>query len=297
MYTTESALRRRGGGKGAASSIPEEVSAAQVEKRVPGETSAATAAEAPSKFDSFVNNERWVPLAVFALALFTRFYKLAEPAGVVFDESHFGRFTNQYTARTYFFDIHPPLGKLVFWLMGRLVGYNHPPGANPALRPYLSRDDDCRYEHISEQYHPDCKFVWLRAVSAAHSSATILIMYLIGRRWSGNVWGGLLSSGLLLFDMLNHIEGRLVLMDVQLIFWCMLSLYASMLWWDRLNEDAEAEDCEKSGRPTSARRMGDGWWKWCVAIGLCCGNAFSVKMTGLATPALIGLESDRKSVV
>jgi dolichyl-phosphate-mannose--protein O-mannosyl transferase len=29
---------------------------------------------------------------------------------VVFDEYHFGRFTNQYHAGTYLFDIHPPLG-------------------------------------------------------------------------------------------------------------------------------------------------------------------------------------------
>lgn len=295
MYSTESALRRRGAAsKGAAAVAVDEAPLEHegtVLKSVAGPASTTAAAATPSKFDSFVDSERWVPLAVFIVAVFTRFYKLAEPAGVVFDESHFGRFTNQYTARTYFFDIHPPLGKLVFWLMGRIVGYNHPTGANPALRPYLSRDDDCRYEHISEQYHPDCKFVWLRAVSAAHSSVTILLLYFIGRRWSGNVWGGMLSAGLLLFDMLNHIEGRLVLMDVQLVFWCTLSLWVSMCWWDRLNEDAEAEDCERSGKPTTARRMGDSWWKWAVAVGLCCGNAFSVKMTGLATPAIIGLES------
>jgi hypothetical protein len=35
------------------------------------------------------------------------------------------RFTNQYTAGTYYFDIHPPLGKLVFWFIGWLVGYDN----------------------------------------------------------------------------------------------------------------------------------------------------------------------------
>jgi dolichyl-phosphate-mannose--protein O-mannosyl transferase len=235
-----------------------------------------------------------VPWLVLLVALFTRFYKLAQPPGVVFDESHFGRFTNQYTARSYFFDIHPPLGKLVFWLMGLLVGYNHAPGQNPAERPYLSLETDCRYEHISEAYHPECKYVWLRCVSAAHSSATILLMYLIGRRWSGNVWGGLLCAGLLLFDMLNHIEGRLILMDVQLIFWCTASLYAAIRWWDRLDEDSAAEDAEKaSGKPSApgARLLGWERVRWAVLVGLCCGNAFSVKMTGLATPALVGIES------
>ena len=259
------------------------------------------------------------------MALFTRFYRLSQPAGVVFDESHFGRFTNQYTARAYFFDIHPPLGKLVFWLMGLMVGYNHPPGQNPAHRPYLGLESDCKYEHISEDYGPECKYVWLRVVSAFHSSLTVMLMYLIGRRWSGTSWGGLLCAGLLLFDMLNHIEGRLVLMDVQLIFWCPLSLLTAIQWWDRLNEDATAEEEEEekvaergggaaaeqpaaaapeppapgffAGRVAplgerAARRL-EGWerLRWAVWLGVCCGNAISVKMTGLATPAVVGIES------
>ena len=41
-----------------------------------------------------------VPLAILVVAAFTRFYRLAEPPGVNFDESHFIRFSNQYTART-----------------------------------------------------------------------------------------------------------------------------------------------------------------------------------------------------
>lgn len=281
-----------------------------------------SAPSSPSKFDSLVNgewtftvpflgvttSEFYLPVLVLLVALFTRLYKLDEPPGVVFDESHFGRFTNQYTARTYFFDIHPPLGKLVFWLMGRLVGYNHPPGLNPAERDFLSLPSDCRYEHISEQYHPECKYVWLRLVSALHSSVTVLLLFLIGRRWtrspktadgvpagvSSGAWGGLLSAGLLLFDMLNHIEGRLVLMDVQLVFWCTASLYIAMCWWDRLNESAEAQDREADGVPLSngtrpmdvRERM-----LWAIGLGVACGNAFSVKMTGLATPAIIGLET------
>jgi len=41
------------------------------------------------------------------------------------DESHFGRFTGQYHAGTYLFDIHPPLGKLVFYWVGKLTGYDY----------------------------------------------------------------------------------------------------------------------------------------------------------------------------
>ena len=52
----------------------------------------------------------WVPAILTALAFATRFWRLDEPPAVVFDEHHFGRFTNQYWKGEYFFDIHPPLG-------------------------------------------------------------------------------------------------------------------------------------------------------------------------------------------
>ena len=281
-------------------------------------SSSSTSPSLSSKLDGFLSatdkTDRFTAWLVLAAALFTRFYLLPQPGGVVFDESHFGRFTNQYTARTYFFDIHPPLGKLVFWLMGQVVGYNHPPGQNPADRPYLGLPSDCKYEHISEDYGPECKYVYLRVVSAFHSSLTVMLMYLIGRRWSGHTWGGLLTGGLLLFDMLNHIEGRLILMDVQLIFWCTLSLWTAIQWWDRLNEDADAEAAAEAGggagdgAPPAApgffaalfaplgertpQRL-EGWERvrWALWLGVCCGNAISVKMTGLATPAVIGMES------
>ena len=187
----------------------------------------------------YAYHSKLVPFFIFGVALFTRFYRLGQPNGVCFDESHFIRFTNQYTARTYFFDIHPPLGKITLWLMGQLVGLNQP---NPSTRPFMSLATDCNYEHISEDFVDGCKYVYLRSVAAIHSSLTVLLMYLIARNWGATVWGGILASGLLLFDMLNHIQGRLVLLDVQLSFWTMLALYCAQLWWKRLEEHWQAEE-------------------------------------------------------
>ena len=52
---------------------------------------------------------------------------LAYPRQVVWDEHHFGKFVNGYLSGAYFFDIHPPLGKL---LLGERV-----PTATTARRP------------------------------------------------------------------------------------------------------------------------------------------------------------------
>ena len=76
---------------------------------VPSPTLSPTASPKPpsaSRESAFV---RWLPALIFAVALFTRFYRLDCPPGVVFDESHFGRFTNQYTAGEYYFDVRRAL--------------------------------------------------------------------------------------------------------------------------------------------------------------------------------------------
>ena len=53
-----------------------------------------------------------------------RFWHITEPGAVIFDESHFGKFTAHYMRGSYVFDIHPPLGKMTFAFLGWLMGYD-----------------------------------------------------------------------------------------------------------------------------------------------------------------------------
>ncbi|MFN7088533.1 MAG: phospholipid carrier-dependent glycosyltransferase [Candidatus Paceibacteria bacterium] len=54
--------------------------------------------------------------AVLSLGLITRFLFIWNPPEVVFDEVHFGKFLYAYFTGEYYFDIHPPLGKLILAL-------------------------------------------------------------------------------------------------------------------------------------------------------------------------------------
>lgn len=50
--------------------------------------------------------------------------KVNEPAWVCWDETHFGKMASWYINRTFFFDVHPPLGKMMIAAMGYTTGYN-----------------------------------------------------------------------------------------------------------------------------------------------------------------------------
>ncbi len=75
---------------------------------------------------SFFSKEKYLVLLGIVIFTFfgfaTRFYHLAEPKAVVFDEFHFFHFVTEYEKGNYFFDIHPPLGKLILWGNAKMYG-------------------------------------------------------------------------------------------------------------------------------------------------------------------------------
>ncbi|XP_046479976.1 protein O-mannosyl-transferase 2 isoform X9 [Neodiprion pinetum] len=79
----------------------------------------------------------------------TRFYKVTEPDHVCWDETHFGKMGSWYINRTFFFDVHPPLGKMLIGLSGYLTGYN---GSFPFEKP-------------GDKYE-DTKYIGMRVMNA-----------------------------------------------------------------------------------------------------------------------------------
>ncbi|XP_032143638.1 protein O-mannosyl-transferase 2 isoform X2 [Sapajus apella] len=72
----------------------------------------------------FETASRWALLALVTLLSFaTRFHRLDEPPHICWDETHFGKMGSYYINRTFFFDVHPPLGKLCAFLGSWLVPF------------------------------------------------------------------------------------------------------------------------------------------------------------------------------
>jgi dolichyl-phosphate-mannose--protein O-mannosyl transferase len=94
-------------------------------------------------------------LLLFVLSAATRYYHSDTPGAVVFDETHFGGFVGSYHEGRYFFDIHPPLGKLSLLWLGYLFGYD------PAA---------CSYKGILSVYAGECQFYILRRIAGVWRS-------------------------------------------------------------------------------------------------------------------------------
>lgn len=69
------------------------------------------------------NEEIFFTALYTALSLFTRLWKIGAADYVVWDEAHFGKFGSHYINRDFYFDVHPPLGKMLVGLVGVLSGY------------------------------------------------------------------------------------------------------------------------------------------------------------------------------
>lgn len=190
---------------------------------------------------------------LYVLALSVRLWSIGYPPAVVFDEVHFLRFVRAYYRGEYFFDIHPPLGKLVLLIVTHL----------------FCGEPTHEFARNGEKFNHN-KYIPLRVTGAIFGAAVSPLTYGIARELGMSSWASLFAAVVQVIEHLAVVESRLVLLDGQLMAWMALSLLLALRLWSR---------------PCGRR------WGLVVGTALAGSAAISVKWTALATPALIALVS------
>jgi len=147
-------------------------------------------------------------ITILILSLITHFIFWGYPSETVFDEVHFGKFASGYLTQEYFFDIHPPLGKLLITATGNLGGYSN----------------NFNFENIGDKY-PDSSYVWLRLVPIIAGTLLPLIIYFLARKLKISEILSFVAATLVILENSLLVQSRFILLDSMLLFFGFLGLF------------------------------------------------------------------------
>ncbi|KAJ7074018.1 glycosyltransferase family 39 protein [Mycena amicta] len=194
-------------------------------------------------------------LVYTVLSLWTRFYRIGHSNKVVWDEAHFGKFGSHYLKREFYFDVHPPLGKMIVGLVGLLAGY------------------DGSFEFKSgEDYPEDVPFVEMRMMLALFGVGMVPLAWYTGIELGLTEWACHLFALMVLLDVGWLCISRFILLDSMLLFFIVFTVF-----------------CLSKFNNQQSRPFSIGWWSWLSMTGIAIGCATSVKMIGLFVTSLVGL--------
>jgi len=190
-----------------------------------------------------------LPFVVLLILVFlTRFLFLSYPTEVVFDEVHFGKFVSAYFTHQYYFDIHPPLGKMMIAGFANIFGYK----------------GGFDFSQIGETFNAESLFI-LRFLPAFFGSLFVILIYGIILSLGFSRKAAFLGGFLVLFDNSFLVQSKFILVDIFLLFFGFASLYFFVL-------------AEKSSKKQIS---------FYIVSAIFAGLSFSVKWTGLSFLGII----------
>jgi len=159
--------------------------------------------------DRALQDARLSSALLVLLGLATRLAFIWYPNEVVFDEVHFGSLLSAYYTHQYYFDIHPPLGKLLMAGWGKLFGCHA----------------SLRFDHIGQVFG-DSSYIVLRALPNIAGGLIPVVLYRLLGALSISRPAALLAASFILFDNAFLAQSHFVLIDS---FYLLFGF--SGLWW------------------------------------------------------------------
>ncbi|EZA46444.1 Protein O-mannosyl-transferase, partial [Ooceraea biroi] len=188
-----------------------------------------------------------------------RNYFLANPisAACSWDETHFGKMGSWYINRTFFFDVHPPLGKMLIALSGYLTGY----------------DGTFAFEKPGDKFE-DVKYIGMRIFCTMLGATTVPLAYLIVWDFTKSIRASALSALLVLSDVGLLTLNQYILLDPILLCFIMCATWGM------------ARVASLHEQPFTFT-----WWFWLSFTGAALACTIGVKFVGLFVVLLVGLHT------
>lgn len=149
----------------------------------------------------------WATLILMLASFFLRFWRLDEPNEIVFDETYYAKYANNYLVGESFFDVHPPIGKLLIAIGIKFFGFN--------------------------------AFGW-RFTEAILGGLIIFVSYFLFKRVFKNRAVGFLTALFIAFDGLFLVNSRIALLDSFLVFFVLSAYLFFFLYKDEIRPRRQA---------------------------------------------------------
>ncbi|EJT98298.1 glycosyltransferase family 39 protein [Dacryopinax primogenitus] len=211
----------------------------------------------PSTLTEFIQqNWEWIPPVIYTLlAAFTRYYQIGKSNVVVWDEAHFGKFGSHYLKRDFYFDVHPPLGKMLVGLAGLLSGY------------------DGSFEFKSGEAYPShVPYTAMRVILATFGVGMVPIGWFTAVELGFSQRACHLVTLMVLCDCAWATISRFILLDSMLLFFTFTTVFGLTKFHNQQWRSFSFE-----------------WWFWLAFTGVSIGCVDSVKWVGFFVTALVGL--------
>ncbi|KAI9257774.1 Dolichyl-phosphate-mannose-protein mannosyltransferase-domain-containing protein [Helicostylum pulchrum] len=201
------------------------------------------------------NQHTIITIILTLLSFWTRFRKITLSKSVVWDEAHFGKFGSHYLNHDFYFDVHPPLGKILVGFSGWIGGYN---GS-------FNFDSGATYPE-------DVNFACMRIFNAFFGAMMVPVAYLTAVQLKMSLMASLLTATMVLLDNAYLTISRFILLDSMLLFFTCTSLYTLTTFHNLRYQSFSPK-----------------WWTWLCLTGASLGCVLSVKWVGLFAVAVVGV--------
>ncbi|KAG0668634.1 hypothetical protein C6P45_004533 [Maudiozyma exigua] len=200
---------------------------------------------------------------VTSIALVTRLIKISFPTAVVFDEVHFGKFASLYLERRFFFDLHPPLARLFFGLIGYLAGY----------------DGNFKFDYVGQDYFENdetlAPFLIYRISNALVGTLVVPLIFNCLKELNCYAVTCLFGSLLFALDNAQICQTRYIFLDPLLLLSIIATIYCYIRFYKYEIVTKKAFTYE--------------WYKRLILVGISLSCAISCKYVGVMTYATIGI--------